>query len=815
MSVTVVSVAVEQTAYHFDKPYDYFLPPEFDADNNMEGRRVLVPFGTGNMTRCGFVLSVKKAETVEKLKAVAEILDESPVLGTEMLELGAWIKEQTFCTLYEAYKAMLPSGLNMKLDVRYKIAPNIEEKKFSELSDKQKNILLTLGQAPDGLRREQLLSGLECDAGTLGRLVKKGFVIRSEVSGQRVGDATVRTARLYERQDMEEPLKLTAKQKTIVSLLSEMGPATVKEICYFTGIGESVIKNLEKKGIIELYETEVYRTPREAEVEPCDGVQLNRDQKAAFSKLLKAMEQPKGSAALLFGVTGSGKTQVYLKLIEENLSAGKDSVVMVPEISLTPQVISIFRRRFGNNVAVFHSRLSLGERLDEWKRVKRGEAKIAIGTRSAVFAPFENLGLIVIDEEQEHTYKSEASPRYHARDVARFRAAYHGALLLLASATPSVESFARASEGKYILCRLNSRFGKAVLPRVETIDMRDEIMNGNVSVISEKLLELLTENLQKGKQSILLLNRRGYNTYISCRSCGKVLTCENCSISMSYHRANGRLMCHYCGASKELPECCPECGGEFIKMSGIGTQYAENEIEKLLPGARVLRMDADTTMTKNAHAEKLSAFAEGEYDILIGTQMVAKGLDFANVNLVGVLNADQALYNSDFRAYERAFALLTQVIGRAGRGSDEGVAALQTVTPDNELIRMAANQNYDEFFREEIALRRVLEYPPYCDICMIGFTGREDLAVCKASKYMFELMKKLVCGEYADVKVKILGPSPAKILKIGGKYRYRLIIKCRNSKRFRSMLKEALIQFGQSGIRGISVYADMNPEGII
>ncbi len=812
MSKTVVSVAVEQTAYHFDKSYDYFLPSDFDADS-IVGKRVLIPFGRGTGKRCGFVVASNVEKSDKELKSVSEVLDDYPVLNSEMLCLGEWIKDQAFSTLYDVYKAMLPSGLNMQLKVIYRLAENLSQEKLKSLSFEEGRIAEALSLAKSGIEKDKLMIDFNCDDSLIKKLVNKGIIVRFDSTDRRTGDATVRTVRLLE--SVDETVRFTPKQREIISLLQEIGPATIKEICYFTGIGESVIKTLEKKGYVEIYDTEIYRTPVAADSRTCEKIRLNKSQSEVFNTLSNLMKKPNGAAALLYGVTGSGKTQVYLKLIEENINKGKDAIVMVPEISLTPQLVSAFKSRFRDNVAVFHSRLSMGERLDEWKRVKRGEAKIAIGTRSAIFAPFENLGLIVIDEEQEHTYKSESSPRYHARDVARFRAAYHNALLLLASATPSVESFAKAKEGKYVLCRMDKRYGNSILPEVKIIDMREEIMSGNTSIISSQLLEMLKENKKNGNQSILLLNRRGYNTYISCRSCGKVISCDNCSISMSYHRANNRLMCHYCGASKELPDSCPECGGEFIKMSGVGTQYAEDEIKKLIPEARILRMDADTTMAKNSHAEKLTEFAKGEYDILVGTQMVAKGLDFEKVTLVGVLNADQAIYNSDFRAYERAFSLLTQVIGRAGRSSSDGIAVLQTMTPDNEIIKLASNQNYDKFFAQEIALRRVLEYPPYCDICMLGFVGRDDNSALSASKAMFEIIKNLVCGEFSDVKVKILGPSPAKIIKVGGKFRYRIIIKCKNSKRFREMLKTALCETGKLNFRSVSVYADMNPEGIL
>lgn len=806
MKVRTVGVAVEQTAYHFDKPFDYILP-EYLCCENIVGRRVQVPFGRGGALRTGVVMyEGENPENVESLKEADDLLDDEPVLSEEFIELGKFLSEQTFCPLYDCYKAFLPSGLNLKRSSRYFAAENIP----SGPSGKIKELCGLLSKNPDGVLRENLIKeGFSSEL--LKRAVDGGFCVRIDGAKKGVGDATVRTLRLC----TDEPGELTKKQREIFDFLLSNGAATVKEICYFIGAGEGVVKNLVKKGVAEIFDSEVYRTPEAvaADKKPQKTV-LSKQQQRAFDTFYAMLREQKAGCGLLYGVTGSGKTKVYLELIEKTLELGRQAVVMVPEISLTPQVLSAFRARFGETVAVFHSRLSMGERLDEWKRVKRGEAKIAVGTRSAVFAPFDNLGLIVMDEEQEHTYKSESAPRFHTRDVARFRAAKSGALLLLCSATPSVESFAKAKEGKYTLVKMTERYNNARLPAVETVDMKEEMREGNTSVISRRLLELLEKNLQNNKQSILLLNRRGYNTYISCKSCGKVLTCDNCSISMSYHRANGRLVCHYCGASKPLPERCPECGGEFIKMSGAGTQFAEAELEKLLPDARILRLDADTTMQKNAHEQKLSAFGKGEYDILVGTQMVAKGLDFERVSLVGVLCADQAIYNSDFRAYERAFSLLTQVIGRAGRAFGDGISVLQTYSPENEVIEMASCQDYEGFFEREILLRKALEYPPFCDICLLGFVSPRESDAKKAAENTLEIFRRTVSQSYSDLTVRVLGPSPATVSKVGGKFRYRIIIKCKNTKRFRKCMSEVLKEAGKAAGK-TTVFADMNPEGIM
>ena len=493
-----------------------------------------------------------------------------------------------------------------------------------------------------------------------------------------------------------------------------------------------------------------------------------------------------------------------------------ENLFMVPEIGLTPQTLSLFCKRYGSNVAVFHSALSVRERLEEWKRVKSGKAKIVIGTRSAVFAPLENVGLIIIDEEQEHTYKSEQSPRYSAIDVAKYRAAYNNSLLILASATPSVESYAAAQSGRYELCTLKNRYGNAVLPEVLTVDMRTEEKAAGSHAISKTLYDSLKQNLENGRQSILLINRRGFHTFAACNSCAEVICCPNCSISMTYHSANNRLMCHYCGYSVPFSSKCPECGEDAVRYSGFGTQKIEDELAALFPEARIVRMDTDSTAGKNSHEKLLDSFSKGEYDIMIGTQMVAKGLNFPNVTLVGVVSVDQQLYNDDFRSLERTFSLLTQVVGRAGRGEYEGVAVIQTLTPENEVIRLAAKQDYDEFFKTEIRLRKAMVYPPYCDLCVVGFTGGNESVVKAAANNALKLIVDYTKSEFEGEKIITLGPMPARVAKISGKFRYRLIIKCRNSKRFRQMISKLLIEMGtDSRFSSVTTYADINPESTV
>ncbi|MBQ4155637.1 MAG: primosomal protein N', partial [Clostridia bacterium] len=522
-----------------------------------------------------------------------------------------------------------------------------------------------------------------------------------------------------------------------------------------------------------------------------------------------------GKTGLLFGVTGSGKTQVFLRAIDECLNNGKNAIVMVPEIALTPQTMSIFSRRYGKKIAIFHSAMSLGARTDEWKRVSKGEAKIAIGTRSAVFAPMKNIGLIIMDEEQEHTYKSESSPRFHARDVARFRSKYHNCLFLMASATPSVETYSLAKSGFFSLYTLKNRYGSVTLPTVKTANMKEQYKKGNFGIFSDTLIDDLSKTIENKKQAIILLNRRGYQVVVSCTNCGEVRQCPNCSISMTYHTANNRMMCHYCGYSEEYTDKCKVCGESNVRLSGFGTQKAQEELSAIFPNMRILRMDADTTMTRNSHEEKLNAFKSGEYDVMIGTQMVAKGLDFPNVTLVGVLNADQLLYGNDFRGYEKTFSLLTQVIGRSGR-SQEGTAVVQTIAPDNEIITLSASQDYEQFYETEILQRKILKYPPYCDLCVIGFSGASRENTVEIANLFFDKFKERVENEYKDLKVIILGPSPCNIPKINNKYRYRLIIKCKNNKKFRDLILKLLVDVqANAKYKYVTLFADINPENII
>lgn len=811
----IAKVAVENAAYSFDDAFDYAIPQDL-ANKVQPGVRVLVPFGNGNKKRQGFVFALRQPKADKKCKAIAEVLDDEPLLNNELLRLAVFLKEQTFCTLFEAAKAMLPSGIGLHFVLSYILNPAYAEEISTE-DAAQQAVVKYLREKAVYVKRDKILKdlGYKKDTPLLETMAKKGILLCNTDAQRKIGDATVKMARLtaFYFEFADGAGKLTKKQKEVVAFLENVGTASVKEICYFTGVTAAVISTLVGKGIIEFFENEIFRRPKfEKQTSAKTPIHLTAAQQSAFDGLYSQFQAESPKTALLFGVTGSGKTQIFLRLIDAVLKTDKGVILMVPEISLTPQMLSIFYERYGSQVAVFHSALSMGERLDEWKRVKKGEAKIALGTRSAVFAPFENLGLIVMDEEQEHTYKSEMSPRYHARDVARFRAKNHNALLLLASATPSLESYARAKSGQYALYTITERYGNAVLPEVLTVS---NTLSNTGTRLSDALVCELRETLKAGNQSILLLNRRGFNTFAACSACGKVKTCPNCSISLTYHARNHRLMCHYCGYSEPFTDTCAECGTKSVQYSGFGTQRLEDTISELLPEARILRLDTDTTASRYSFENSLKKFTNGAYDIMVGTQMVAKGLDFPNVTLVGVVSVDQMLYNDDYKSAERTFDLLTQVVGRAGRGDKAGKAIIQTAFPDNEVIALAKAQDFPAFYDLEIQIRKAMIYPPYCDLCTIGFVGTDELLTKAASKAFLESLRTRHRAEYADVNLIVLGPIAPRLAKVSGKYRFRIVLKCHNNARLRAFVSAQLKEFAKNNTyKKVTVIADMNPENI-
>lgn len=801
----IANVIIEQTAYSFDKPYGYKIPDTL-FDSAVAGCRVIVPFGKGDTTRQGVIMSLEEKESDIAYKSVLSVIDAEPVLSEEMLAMCEWMHENLFCTYFEAVKAALPVGIGFKVDELYSKGENPFSTESEALNSFfAENVAVT---------KDRLLSQFPfLSDRKIGEMLKNGELIKTSNAHRKMGDATLKSARAKISREELSCLKLSDKQREVAELIFDMGSVSTKEIMYFTGVSVSVINTLEKRGVIELFDKPVYRTPDySALYNKKSEITLTAEQESAYNRLSELYSSDKPAVSLLYGVTGSGKTSVFLKLCEKAVNEGKGVIVMVPEISLTPQTIARFGRHFGNKIAVFHSAMSVGQRMDEFKRVKNGEALIAIGTRSAVFAPVKNLSLIVIDEEQEHTYKSEKSPRFHARDLAKFRTLYNNSLLVLASATPAIESYASALSGKYELLKLTKRYGTAVLPEVRTVDMRKELTRGSVSALSRELNEAVYEALEDNKQAIILLNRRGHNTYISCPSCGYVSSCPNCSVSLTYHSANRRMICHYCGFSEPMRENCPTCENSKLRFMGIGTQRVEEELKFTFPEAKILRLDADSTTSRGSFAENLDAFSRGEYDIMLGTQMVAKGLDFPNVTVVGVLGADSASNSDDYRGFERSFSLLTQVLGRAGRGENKGVAIIQTTDPDSNLIRLAETQDYDSFYSSEILTRKMMIYPPYCDITVVGATSVSRSSAEETINAVFGNIKDLVDNEYKDVKLIILGPSVAGMPKVNNRYRYRMIIKAKNSKRFREMLRRAT---SVKCDKDTSVFIDINPETII
>lgn len=800
-------IAVENTTYSFDKPFSYAVPQQLQSIIKV-GMRVLVPFGRGNKKRQGIVLLLDFSDTDEELKSIISVVDEEPVLNKELISLATYMKEHYFCTLYDAVKTMLPAGINYHLTTVYGIQSSDED---SALDSEEQRIYDYLLKKRKPVKSETILDafGLS-DTRILDAMITKGVLYKSDEAFRRVNDAVMKMVSPAVGAETMN-FKLTEKQQRVFDIINASGGISVKEVCYFTGVTSSVVDTLAKKGLIHFYDEEVFRIESRAKDSSIESLVLSDEQNRACDNLYAEYKDENPHISLLYGVTGSGKTSVFMKLIERVLDDNKGIIVMVPEISLTPQFVSLFSKRFGEKVAVFHSALSLGERLDEYKRVKKGLAQIVIGTRSAVFAPFDNLGLIIMDEEQEYSYKSESSPRYHAREIAKFRVSSNNALLVLSSATPSVETFYYANNGRYSINKLTKRYGSATLPEVVTADMNIEVQNGNTTGFSNVLLENLEYNLEHHKQSILLLNRRGHNTFVTCRTCGEPVICPNCSISLTYHSANDRLMCHYCGYSIKYTNECPTCHSNTLRFGGTGTQKAESDIAEIFPDARILRMDTDATSSKSSYEKMISAFANGEYDILVGTQMVAKGLDFPNVTLVGVLNTDQMLYADDYRSYERSFSLLTQVVGRSGRGKSKGMAVIQSYTPDNLIISMAAKQDYNTFYNTEINVRKAMLYPPFADICLIGFVGDNQTQTLKAANGFLQSFIRLARNEFPSLPLRILGPSPALVVKVSNKFRYKLIVKCRNTKDFRKMLSKLLTEFGNNKEYGsVTAYADMN-----
>lgn len=818
--VRTAKIAVSASTYAIDRPYDYLIPGQL-AEAVRPGMRAAVPFGRGNRVSDGIVLALGEREDGEKLKSILALLDEEPLLDEGAIQLALWMREQYFCTVYDAMRAMIPAGLWFSLKNCWRIAPGVDREAAFEASGESKRaqqlvelLFANGGWAEEGKIRTAF--GVS-DPGPAIRALEQGGIIVQEASAARgVNDKTEQIAALA--MDPGSAMALLAVKRRRAPLqyaagetICAVGETSAKELCYFTGASMATLRALERMGVLTLSRREVYRRPQLPVQEEAAPVELSKEQNAAYKELLALLDQG-SAAALLYGVTGSGKTQVYLKLIHTLLERGKTALVMVPEIALTPQLMRIFTSQFGRKVAILHSSLSAGERCDEWKRARAGVARVVVGTRSAVFAPLPDLGAIILDEEQEPSYKSEQNPRYHAREVARYRCYKAGALLLLGSATPSVESMYRAKREEYRLLELSQRFNQRVLPQVTVVDMKDELRRGNGGTISAPLAEMLEETIDRGEQAILFLNRRGANRMVTCGECGETPACPRCSVHLTYHSANRRLMCHYCGWSQPLPDQCPACGG-MLDFVGAGTQKVEEELRALFPGTPVLRMDADTVSAVHSHESILEKFRKERIPILLGTQMVAKGLDFENVTLVGAVSADQLLYTGDIHAAERAFSLLTQVVGRAGRGEKTGRAVIQTFTPDNDVVRFAACQDYDSFYEQEIGLREARGLPPFCDLFVVGASGPEETAVLRALLRLREALDGgLRRSPYNKIPYRLLGPAPAPVAKLNDRYRFRLVLSARNCKAVRQLTAHLLRQAqADRQNRGVALFADLNP----
>ncbi len=814
----VARVAVSSVTYAIDKPYEYRVTAEL-KEKAKPGCRVLVPFGSGNKMSEAMILSLAQVETDKELKSIVKVLDDSPVLDEFGLKLALWLRQRCFCALFDVVKAMLPSGLLYKTRDSVYIAAGIDRDKAYESAGKSKKqaVVLDVLFANGGECAAEVLSNAfdgKYPTDAVKSLSQKEIVYTETSAYRMTADKTSDIVSL-EISPEEAMVYANSKSKSaplqasVLRTLAAVGEASAKELCYFTGASMVTVRNLIKKGFLSSRQVEIFRRP---EIEPGDVKDrpvLNSEQQAAYDGLKQLMFSGKPNVALLYGVTGSGKTQVYISLIYDALSKNKTALVLVPEIALTPQLMKLFAAHFGDSVAILHSSLRATERYDEWKRINAGKARVVIGTRSAVFAPLKNIGVIIIDEEHEQTYKSEASPRYHARDVAKYRCVNDNALLVLGSATPSVESMHSAVTGTYSLFRLNNRYNRQHMPRVLISDTKKEFSYGNFGSVGSVLAEEIGKNLDRGEQTILFLNRRGTSRIVSCSKCGYVPECDRCSVKMTYHQANGRLMCHYCGRSVPIPSNCPECGGAF-QLAGFGTQHLEEELEELFPGTRVIRMDADSVSSSNSHEKILSRFEKEQIPILIGTQMVTKGLDFENVTLVGVIDADVALNSYSFRSNERTFSQITQVVGRAGRGDKEGRAVIQTMTPLNSVLNLASVQDYDSFFNEEIQNRELLNAPPFADHIVLTFAGMNENMVENSAMVARDVLSRAVLNE--NISCDVIGPAPAQIARINNRFRYRLTIVGKNDKKLRNIIEQFLVQHSKNRInKGVVVYADVNP----
>ncbi|WP_409292176.1 primosomal protein N' [Peribacillus sp. SCS-37] len=798
----IASVIVDVPAKQTDREFDYLIPEKWEGVIK-PGMRVIVPFGPRKIQ--GFVSKVKAESEHSRLRSIEEPMDLQPVLNEELLELGDWLTEETLCYRISAYQAMLPAALKAKYEKFVVLADEAMREgmslKVQELFSAKTRI--SWKEALDSTSPAKLQHELH-----EGRL-EVVYQVKNKLNKKRIKYIESACSREELQQFSANLPPNAAKQKAVIAhFIEKPGDIPLKDLIAVTDTTAQSVKGLVNKKVLREFEREIYRDPfiNRTFAETLPFV-LTKEQREALAPINESIDRKSDGTFLLYGITGSGKTEVYLQAIANSVSQGKEAIMLVPEISLTPQMVQRFKGRFGNEVAVLHSGLSAGEKYDEWRKIQRKEVKVVVGARSAIFAPFENLGIIIIDEEHESSYKQEENPRYHARDVAIRRSRRHGCPVVLGSATPSLETFARAQKKVYTLLTLRHRMNEAVLPEVEIVDMREELRGGNRSMFSSKLFEKLKDRVAKKEQTVLFLNKRGHSSFVMCRDCGKVLDCPHCDISLTYHRYNHQMKCHYCGFEAPMPSHCPECQSDHIRFFGTGTQKVEDELGKILPEARVIRMDVDTTGKKGSHEKLLRAFQEGQADILLGTQMIAKGLDFPNITLVGVLSADTMLHLPDFRASEKTFQLLTQVSGRAGRHQLPGEVIIQTYTPEHYSVELSAEQDFDAFYEQEMRLRKLSKYPPYYYLAMVT-VSHEDLM--KAVSVTERITKFLSTGLSGDSAV--LGPVASPISRVNDRYRYQCLIKYKREPELRKMLKKIVDHYQKETSQdGLQIAVDLNP----
>lgn len=822
--VKLAKVAVSKLVYDVDFLYSYLVPKElFDLK---VGQIVLVPFGKSLRDRLGVVYDLETVCCCNvydlNLKPVKEILNKDFVIKKDNLNLSKFMKERYFCTFFDALKTIIPiKYLIERVNCVYRLSENYKEK-LNNIDFNSKALVDFLKSKKNGATINILKKHFKKDVyRCIDYLLKENIILKDKKTEKLVNFSN-KIVKLSDAPNYDRAL--SKKQKEVVDLLKVRREMSVKEIIYSTGVSRVVISNLLKNEIIEYFEVNNATFNNTNYNEPINGanlnenpIVLNKEQEIAFKSICDLYKSGKFCVHLLFGVTGSGKTSVYMKLIDIAFLKRQGVIVLLPEIALTSQVINKFYERYGDKVSVYHSALTSKERLEQFKKVSDGTCSIVVGTRSAVFLPVKNLGLIIIDEEQEDSYKSESPPRYNTIDIAKYKCYFSNCLLLISSATPNVCTFYSAKTGKYSLSKLATRYKGADLPDVKIVDIGKELQNGNTSLLSSYLINELRDTLNNNKKAIFLINRRGYSTFLICRNCEKVLMCPRCSVSLVYHSANSRLICHYCGYSVKDVHVCPYCKSREIKYAGMGTQKVEEDLKKLIPEAKILRMDSDINFTKNEYEKRLENFKEQDYNVMLGTQMVAKGLDFKDVTLVAILCADQSLYSNDYRGYERSFSLFTQVIGRSGRDiKNKGKAIIQTFTPQNPIIKLSAKQDYEKFFETEIKLRKLLRCPPFVNICLIVFKGKFENKVKSTSENFYLFIKTLISEKYKYLPLCILRPSCANVLKVNNNYRYKIVIKYKNQKLFRSFLKEAFLHFGEKfKTNNVSIFADINPTVII